>query len=1461
MKRLLPLLALLVFFSCDTQETVIQPNLTEGIQPQASIVDAIDVGGDPTFHWLPPIGPGDPMEFGDFNGDLLEYLSVEICEWAGSTCADDLLARFDMGGVGSRQLRISDEGGIPHFIVNWHLRENGVEGGKVYRIRVFEGPVQIGFANLTPGNGKATVPIKFIVEPRRLPGNPSDNAGGAIEAREYTPIESDFTASDSKLPGFPLSKRILLLSPTPTATVGEINALMTRFGAWVVGGIPGDNANPGLLMFRFPGDLDTRFWEILSEIQAHPGVSTVSPDLLLGEELIFQSDPSPGFPTNSDWDWGLRPAGGNWGLEQLRVPQLWNLNDYVKKSEHPLPEIAVIDGGRASSHDDLAVDEFLTELTSDHATHVLGTIGATQGNGVGVDGILPSARLLSGSGGVCFRFGDFDYRSCSFGKILEFVDGVLDDHPDLLAVNLSLGYNWYKAGIDPGNSPEAQKIANEQGQQFYDILAAKGSSLPHIVAAAGNDSCDPVPSLGACALASVDAVWGSPFTNAALKLGAKNVIVVEAMDWTGARSYFSNHGGHISAPGSDILSTWGTDSYANTSGTSMAAPHITGLLGYMYLLNPDLQRPSLTANPAVDLLLKSSWITRQGGANRPDAFSAALDLETIFGDPVITRALVDVDDGTVDGNTRMVLGSRFIGEDVDADGGPGDGRIDMSDFRRWRDWVLQLEYSQDSRLSLDGGNDHPKFDLNGDGEISDPNKENIFPKGDFNGSGSISSLIRREIRGGILSGEVLSDLGVLQAEFNDPHYSAAELPGLIESGDIHLDLSQCLSFPNVASFRLSARLPGARPTKEWESLSAWHVFTVPVISSSYLLKVELLDTGGKVLLSEEDVAEVGLGSDAYWTPACTPSSAPRLIAHYPLDGDASDDSGNGPDGTVVGATSVSGRPGKPGSGMAFDGADDHISVSYSPELYPTSMTLSLWLRANGPSSDFQTLLTNEGTGVNPPPDPMRVSLEPDGRLKVQFEGDVGPTKYVRLLSPEPISMGVWHHLVASFDETTGDGVMMLDGQVVATANTPMSLVPTDIGLMIGASQNPAGSPYPGRYFSGDLDEIQLFNYALPKEDMRALCDVDVICDPQTFSVEFQDLRVEDPGTLLWIDDQQISNYVWYTGRVVNSDPAPIGDGDTSQEGVVLVRHYLEQGSLVGPAGGGIWKHCTTVLGQLPAGSCDFKIWASNSSLISFGFEPGPATLLAQMILQRPSSSIVLAEARLAITIVDPGSVLSPDVSTRSESNVEQTSFTARGYVNPNGSSAEAWFEWGTNSSLSGASATPRQSVGSGSSTVPFSEDISGLQPDTRYYYRAVAGNALETVYGDVETLRTPGLPGLPDLVPVSMTFPSPADRGETISVTVVTENQGEAPTEVGFRVRVYLSENYTITSSDVEICTTVETATFSGGFGVTTDLTCTIPSDLPEAAWKIGAIVDTEDWITEKSEDNNWDVGGSITIQ
>ncbi|MFB0516682.1 MAG: T9SS type A sorting domain-containing protein, partial [Candidatus Neomarinimicrobiota bacterium] len=87
----------------------------------------------------------------------------------------------------------------------------------------------------------------------------------------------------------------------------------------------------------------------------------------------------------------------------------------------------------------------------------------------------------------------------------------------------------------------------------------------------------------------------------------------------------------------------------------------------------------------------------------------------------------------------------------------------------------------------------------------------------------------------------------------------------------------------------------------------------------------------------------------------------------------------------------------------------------------------------------------------------------------------------------------------------------------------------------------------------------------------------------------------------------------------------------------------------------------------------------------------------------------------------------PIVSTDPATSVTSTTATLNGTINPNGLTTDCYFEYGA--TISYGSQTSSQNIGSGTSDVSISANLSGLTPDMTYHYRLVAVNSWGTTFG------------------------------------------------------------------------------------------------------------------------------------
>ncbi len=90
--------------------------------------------------------------------------------------------------------------------------------------------------------------------------------------------------------------------------------------------------------------------------------------------------------------------------------------------------------------------------------------------------------------------------------------------------------------------------------------------------------------------------------------------------------------------------------------------------------------------------------------------------------------------------------------------------------------------------------------------------------------------------------------------------------------------------------------------------------------------------------------------------------------------------------------------------------------------------------------------------------------------------------------------------------------------------------------------------------------------------------------------------------------------------------------------------------------------------------------------------------------------------------------------------VQGTSTTLNGSLEPNGVDARCWFEYGLSESY--GSTTPHEDAGEASEAKPVRAALASLEPNTVYHFRLAAENVFGATFGSDETLRTQALPPL-----------------------------------------------------------------------------------------------------------------------
>ncbi len=201
-----------------------------------------------------------------------------------------------------------------------------------------------------------------------------------------------------------------------------------------------------------------------------------------------------------------------------------------------------------------------------HGTHVSGTIGATQNNGIGIAGVASNVKIM----GIRTVPNSGDETDVDVAEAFLYAAKM-----GAKVINCSFGKKHNEGGLLVQETIEY--IGNE-----YGVL---------VVAAAGNDSSnnDRSPK------------YPASFNN-------DNLLVVASSTKYGSLSYFSNYGiktVDIAAPGSGVYSTTPGNRYSNMSGTSMASPNTAGVAAEVLSRNPELS-PVELKQKLIDTVTKKS---------------------------------------------------------------------------------------------------------------------------------------------------------------------------------------------------------------------------------------------------------------------------------------------------------------------------------------------------------------------------------------------------------------------------------------------------------------------------------------------------------------------------------------------------------------------------------------------------------------------------------------------------------------------------------------------------------------------------------------------------------------------------------------------------------------------------------------------------------------------------------------
>ena len=226
-----------------------------------------------------------------------------------------------------------------------------------------------------------------------------------------------------------------------------------------------------------------------------------------------------------------------------------------------------------------------------------------------------------------------------------------------------------------------------------------------------------------------------------------------------------------------------------------------------------------------------------------------------------------------------------------------------------------------------------------------------------------------------------------------------------------------------------------------------------------------------------------------------------LVAYYPFNGNANDESGNGNNGVLRGGAISTDRFGKLKSSLEVKNAKgEYVEIPSSDSLNITgNQTISAWINlADLPQ--FRTAYTIVSKRISTAPSTFPYSFcinfqygFPNDYNTLMFgSGDGG--YYLLQTSPVPLSTSQWMHFVVTVN--SGKILFYINNRIVGESQLPDNFrVKNNAPILIGSAGR---NDLPAEFFNGQIDDVRIYNRALSDMEVKVLYDYE--CTPPDDSI-------------------------------------------------------------------------------------------------------------------------------------------------------------------------------------------------------------------------------------------------------------------------------------------------------------------------------------------------------------------------
>jgi len=405
----------------------------------------------------------------------------------------------------------------------------------------------------------------------------------------------------------------VLIEMRQTATLDELRSLVLSIEGQFIGSIPGLN----IYQIRVPGYDELSIQQLVNLFKDSPSVRSVARHWFVDTYSTYPDD-----SLFSPWGQGPSDRKYTWAQEYIGLPLAWS---YVRESDQfPIAsaeevKIAVIDNYFKSDHRDLSDNvetatgesrafsfDYLAPNTG-HGTHVAGIIGATGNNKIGIAGVLWDVDLFLYVTGYSLDFRlaeDWDWQDfsdwaeiepmldlsgskVSIPKVLDYAEQAAKAKVKI--INYSADFPSVSSG--DGGCEQIASFLQKWREEivFVNSVGNQGKLLEKdkscVDKLSSLENFISVAAIGVNSSAHVPALWSSSNRGDAVSVAAPGERILSSYVnpiWDGFGITVIEEGG-----------VFKKDYYTYMSGTSQAAPFVSGVSGLLISYDSSLKAPDV----------------------------------------------------------------------------------------------------------------------------------------------------------------------------------------------------------------------------------------------------------------------------------------------------------------------------------------------------------------------------------------------------------------------------------------------------------------------------------------------------------------------------------------------------------------------------------------------------------------------------------------------------------------------------------------------------------------------------------------------------------------------------------------------------------------------------------------------------------------------------------------------------